>query len=129
MDIKELCSNQREVLVERWVNRFFATYPLDSKGFMRTNRDRFTNPVGETTRIAAAVLYDAVIGMDADPETVKTACAVAFGKVFDVDGFDTFFQNFDIILGTAVDAAVGKVKVDPHLFGFELIQIEFPFHG
>ena len=73
MDIIELCSSQRDVLVERWVNRFFASYPLDSKGFMRTNRDRFANPVGETTRIAADVLYDAVIGKEADAETVKNA--------------------------------------------------------
>ena len=73
MDIIELCNSQRDVLVDRWVNRFFASYPLDSKGFMRTNRDRFANPVGETTRIAAAVLFDAVIGKEADAETVKTA--------------------------------------------------------
>lgn len=73
MDIAELCRNRRDVLVESWVNRFFASYPLDSKGFMRTSRDRFANPVGETTRMAAGVLFDAVIGMDADPATVKQA--------------------------------------------------------
>ena len=73
MDITELCSSRRDVLVDRWVNRFFASYPLDSKGFMRTSRDRFANPVGETTRMAAGVLFNAVIGMDAEPETVKGA--------------------------------------------------------
>ena len=73
MDIAELCSNRREALVDRWVNRFFASYPLDSKGFMRTSRDRFANPVGETTRHSALVLFDAVIGMDAEPDTVKQA--------------------------------------------------------
>ena len=73
MDIAELCSNRREALVDRWVNRFFASYPLDSKGFMRTSRDRFANPVGETTRHSSSVLFDAVIGMDAEPDTVKQA--------------------------------------------------------
>jgi len=73
MDIIELCSSQRDTLVELWVSRFFASYPLDSKGFMRTNRDRFANPVGETTRISAAVLFDAVIGMETSAETVKSA--------------------------------------------------------
>ena len=46
MDIIELCNSQSDVLVDRWVNRFFASYPLDSKGFMRTNRDRFANDAG-----------------------------------------------------------------------------------
>ena len=73
MDIAELCSNRRDALVERWVNKFFASYPLDSKGFMRISRDRFANPVGETTRIAASVLFDAVIGLDAEPSAVKQA--------------------------------------------------------
>ena len=73
MDIAELCSNRREALVDRWVNRFFASYPLDSKGFMRTSRDRFANPVGETTRRSASVLFDAVIGMDTEPDIVKQA--------------------------------------------------------
>ena len=73
MDIAELCSNRRETLVDRWVNRFFASYPLDSKGFMRTSRDRFANPVGETTRLSAATLFDAVIGLDAEPDVVKQA--------------------------------------------------------
>lgn len=73
MNITELCSSQKDVLLERWVNQFFSSYPLDSKGFMRTSRDRFANPVGETTRIAADVLFNAVIGMDVKPETVKSA--------------------------------------------------------
>lgn len=73
MSITELCSSRKAALVERWVNAFFASYPLDSKGFLRTRRDRFANPVGETTRMAAEVLFDAVAGVDADPGTVKQA--------------------------------------------------------
>ena len=73
MDITKLCGDHRNDLIERWVGFFFASYPLDSKGFMRTNRDRFANPVGETTRLAAAVLYDAVAGNETDADTVKKA--------------------------------------------------------
>ena len=73
MEITELCSSRKQALVDRWVSSFFASYPLDSKGFLRTRHDRFANPVGETTRMAAAVLFDAVIGRDTDPDTVKQA--------------------------------------------------------
>ena len=73
MNITEVCCSRRETIVDKWVNGFFASYPLDSKGFMRTSRDRFANPVGETTRIAAAILFDAVTGKDCEPETVKQA--------------------------------------------------------
>jgi hypothetical protein len=73
MDITEFCSNKRSSLVDTWVNCFFSSYPLDSTGFMRTSRDRFANPVGETTRIAATLLFDAVIGKDTDSQSVKQA--------------------------------------------------------
>ena len=47
-------------------------------------------------------------------ETVKAACAVALGKVFDVNGKHPLFEDLNIILRTAVDTAVGKVEVDAH---------------
>ena len=73
MDVTEYCSGMREKLVELWIGRFFTAYPIDSTGFVRTRRDRFANPVGETTRLSAATLFDAVIGKDADADAVKTA--------------------------------------------------------
>ncbi len=73
MDIKAFCASRGEALTDAWVTRFFASYPIDSTGFMRTRRDRFANPVGETTRNAAALLFRAVIGEDVDSEDVKTA--------------------------------------------------------
>ena len=73
MDIKAFCSGKAEKITGLWIDRFFASYPIDSTGFMRTLRDKFANPVGETTRNSAAVLFGSVIGEDADPEAVKTA--------------------------------------------------------
>ena len=98
MDITELCSNRREALTELWVNRFFATYPLDSKGFMRTKRDRFANPVGETTRMATGILLDAVIGMDADPAVVNRD---AYGEGWLVKVKMSNPAEYDALLGAA----------------------------
>ncbi len=73
MSITELCGSRKATLVERWVSAFFASYPLDGRGFLRTHRDRFANPVGENTRMAAEVLFDAVVGVDTDPGAVRQA--------------------------------------------------------
>ena len=73
MDIKAFCAGKGEIVTAQWVERFFASYPIDSTGFMRTRRDRFANPVGEVTRNSAATLFGAVIGQDVDAEVVKTA--------------------------------------------------------
>ncbi len=73
MTIAELCHPQRDALLSRWTERFFASYPLDGVGFARSNRDPFANPVGHITRSSAAVLLDAVLGGDVEPPAVKAA--------------------------------------------------------
>ena len=73
MTITELCEKHREDLLPKWVERFFATYPLDSVGFLRSSGDPFSNPVGRITHEATALLYDSIAGKDANPERVKAA--------------------------------------------------------
>lgn len=75
MRMTELCNSQREKLLPKWVEGFFASYPLDSAGFLRTGFDPFTNPVGRITRTSLAVLYDAAAGNDVEPSSVRHALA------------------------------------------------------
>ena len=53
----------------------FATYPFETTGFIRTQRDRFANPVGHATRAAGELIYDAVTGRDVDLDKVHAAVA------------------------------------------------------
>lgn len=73
MNITEMCLARRDAVLPRWVEGFFAAYPLESTGFLRTSSDPFANPVGKVTHEAVAVLYDAVAGADLAPETVRGA--------------------------------------------------------
>ena len=73
MDVTKLCAAHRETLLSRWTESFFASYPLDAAGFLRTSDDPFANPVGRITREAAAELYDAVAGLDVTAEAVRGA--------------------------------------------------------
>lgn len=75
MNITELCNERRTTLLPRWTELFFAAYPLDGPGFLRTQTDPFANPVGRIVREALPVLYDAVAGNDANPDAVRAALA------------------------------------------------------
>ena len=59
MNITELCNERRATLLPRWTELFFAAYPLDGPGFLRTQTDPFANPVGRIVRESLPVLYDA----------------------------------------------------------------------
>lgn len=75
MNITELCNERRVTLLPRWTELFFAAYPLDGPGFLRTQTDPFANPVGRIVRESLPVLYDAVAGNEADPDAVRAALA------------------------------------------------------
>lgn len=73
MDAIDIMREKRAEIVNRWSEAVFATYPLETKGFLRTKHDPFANPVAHMTREAANILYDAMIGEEVDPVSVKAA--------------------------------------------------------
>lgn len=73
MNITELLRGLKKEAVKAWAEEVFATYPLQTAGFLRTRNDPFANPVANMTREAANILFDAMIGEDVEPETVKKA--------------------------------------------------------
>jgi len=73
MDALEIPRKFKKKVADRWVEAVFATYPLETTGFLRTRNDPFTNPVAHMTRQAAGSLYDAMIGEEVDPAETKAA--------------------------------------------------------
>lgn len=73
MNALEILRNYKKQVVEAWTEAVFATYPLQTSGFLRTRTDPFTNPVAHMTRQAAAAVYDALGGEDVDEDQVKGA--------------------------------------------------------
>lgn len=75
MSTEQPLAARREQAVKQWLNAVYAMYPFETSGFMRTQEDRFANPVGHVTRQAAGTLYDAVTGADVEPKVVEAALA------------------------------------------------------
>lgn len=73
MQSTEFFFSVRDTILEEWVNAIFATYPLQTTGFLRSVKDPFTNPVADMTREAASTVYEAVSGWDKKPAEVRAA--------------------------------------------------------
>jgi hypothetical protein len=48
MTLEKFLSEKRPAIVEKWFHLILATYPADTKSFLKNQKDRFTNPVGHT---------------------------------------------------------------------------------
>ncbi len=49
-------------ILGKWLERTVATYPPETSGFLRNEKDRFRNPVGHTFQEGLAVLLDQTTG-------------------------------------------------------------------
>lgn len=73
MLFNERVKRDKAVLLQKWVDKYYAAYPLGSTGFVRTSTDRFKNPIGIITQTSLNTLYDAVIGEDIELADVHNA--------------------------------------------------------
>ncbi len=73
MSAIDVLRDKKKEVVRRWVEAIFASYPLETKGFLRTIQDPFANPVAHMTKEAGDILYDAMIGEETDTEKVKAS--------------------------------------------------------
>ncbi len=59
--LKDLLSENRAAIVEKWLDRIMETYPEDAQKFFRQQKDRFANPVGQTISLEINAVFDALL--------------------------------------------------------------------
>jgi hypothetical protein len=68
----EALSTRKGALLEQWLERILATYPSQTAGFLRKEKDRFRNPVGSTLKEGLTTLLDEITG-EMDAARIKPA--------------------------------------------------------
>ena len=46
--LRDLLKERKSAIVEKWFDAILATYPMDTSGFLKNQRDQFANPIGHT---------------------------------------------------------------------------------
>lgn len=61
MDLKQLLTQKRLPILERWLHLILESYPAETSISMGQNKDRFTNPVGYVLTHEIEGLYDGLL--------------------------------------------------------------------
>ena len=72
MSFSQLLKENREAIVASWFDLIIDSFPADSSGFLREQRDQFRNPIGHTIREEAGVLFDCLVHGQS-PETMTAS--------------------------------------------------------
>jgi len=62
MRLKELLAQKKTAIIDKWFDAVAETYPADTAGFIKRQKDPFSNPVGGTTQKGLMVLMDELLG-------------------------------------------------------------------
>jgi len=67
MKLEDILSQKRSAILKRWFDVILETYPADTQGFLKKQKDRFANPVGYTISQEIEALFGELLqGMDSD---------------------------------------------------------------
>jgi hypothetical protein len=61
VQLPEILTSKRTAIVDRWLDLTLEVYPEDAARFMRREKDRFGNPVGQVTREALEALFEGLL--------------------------------------------------------------------
>lgn len=59
--LQSLLSEQKDAIVERWLDGLIKSYPADTERFLRGEKDRFANPLGQTLTRGIHALVDVLL--------------------------------------------------------------------
>jgi hypothetical protein len=123
MTFRELLQENKDAIVQRWLEDVLATYPGESAAaFFGRRKDPFANPVGHCLRVGTRGIFEALLdGMDAEKirqhlhEIIKIRAVQQFSASQAV--------CFVFHLKEAIRAELGKAVTDPR-FSSELAKID-----
>ncbi|MFZ5907901.1 MAG: RsbRD N-terminal domain-containing protein [Nitrospirota bacterium] len=61
MNLKDLLSERKSSILQRWFDAIIASYPQDASHFFKNNQNQFTNPVGYTFSEVTHGLFGALL--------------------------------------------------------------------
>ncbi len=71
MNLKELLSEKKSAILDRWIDEVLSTYQPDSSNFIKKNQNRFANPVGHTITDGLENIFNALLS-ETGPEQMAT---------------------------------------------------------
>ena len=86
MQLLEQIREKEQIIIDRWLDLTLDTYPAYSTGFMKNQRNRFANPVGNTIRKTLSDMVKILLADELEVEKL-TPCLDEIIKIRSVQDF------------------------------------------
>ena len=111
MHLDDRLKDRRAAIVDRWTDLALRVYPEDSARFMKRERDRFRNPVGQVTHESLAALFDGLLASRPTDEMKEALDGIVRIRAVQ-DLAPSHAVGFVFLLKRAVREEVGDAVMD-----------------
>jgi hypothetical protein len=122
MNFKDLLAKRKSVIRKKWFDTVIDDYPADSSDFLRKQKDRFLNPVGQTLLENINSLLDEII-LDAGSEKVypylNDIIKIKAVQTFSPSKAVSFIYLLKRVVGEELESDIEKNKLTEELESFE----------
>ena len=120
--LKDLLIKKKSSIINNWIQSIIETYPSKTSGFLKSQKDRFSNPVGYTISNSAEKIFEEIIAQN-DIEKVKTSLSDLI-KIRAVQNFSPsqatgFIFSLKNVIRKELNEEVIEEKVLSELIDFE----------
>ncbi len=113
MSLEQSLAQKKSAILGRWLSLIMDTYPADTSGFLRREKDRFANPVGYIISHEIGTLYDELIrDMDKDRLFASLDSIIRIRSVQDYPPSEAI--AFVFLLKKALREELGDEISQPH---------------
>jgi len=122
----EMLEKNGEAIVQRWLDAALASYPNDSAGLFKRQKDRFANPVGHGLRVAMQGIFEALVdgggdGVDAEKirQRLREIIKVRAVQEFSASQAVGFVFGLKEAVRAELEEAARDSRIAPDLVKFE----------
>lgn len=119
--LKDLLEEKKAVIMKKWFDAIMDTYPVDTSGFLKKQKDQFANPVGFTITQSIDKVFTALLQ---ENEAAMHPVLTDIIKVRAVQNFTpSQAVNFIFLLKRIIREGLGKA-IEDRLISKELAALD-----
>lgn len=72
MNLTNLLSSKKDDILKRWFDEILSVYPVQTSNFLKTQKDPFANPIGQTIFHGIEDIFNEILSSETDSKNISS---------------------------------------------------------
>ena len=122
MEFEHIVKSKKDAILKKWFDIVAGTYPIDTSGFLKSQKDRFANPVGGAIADGLGSMFDELVnGMKREKliPSIEPMIKIRAVQDFSPSQAVSFIFSLKKLVREALSKKMDDRKIRKELFLFE----------